>query len=106
GLAARLARAMAHPADGGRGVGQRKRKAWIPATSARTRARRASRFCAGVTMEKVRCGRYGSDGVACRHCEPAILAAAITAWVRLSTPSFCRIAETCALMVASETPSS
>ncbi len=26
--------------------------------------------------------------------------------VRLSTPSFCRIAETCALMVASETPSS
>ena len=35
-----------------------------------------------------------------------IRAAAITAWVRLSTPSFCRMAETCALMVASETPSS
>src|SRR6266851_2402224 len=34
------------------------------------------------------------------------IAAAITAWVRLSTPSFCRIAETCALMVASDTPSS
>ena len=30
----------------------------------------------------------------------------ITACVRLSTPSFCRIAETCALMVASETSSS
>lgn len=45
-------------------------------------------------------------GVPCFHCPPAIFAAAITAWVRLSTPSFCRIAETCALMVASETPSS
>jgi Na+/proline symporter len=33
------------------------------------------------------------------------LAAAITAWVRLSTPSFCRIAETCAFTVASDTPS-
>ena len=30
---------------------------------------------------------------------------AITACVRLSTPSFCRMAETCALMVASDTPS-
>ena len=45
-------------------------------------------------------------GTSCRQAEPAILAAAITAWVRLSTPSFCRIAETCALMVASDTPSS
>ena len=36
----------------------------------------------------------------------AVIAAAITAWVRLSTPSFCRIADTCALIVASETPSS
>jgi hypothetical protein len=41
-----------------------------------------------------------------RHCSPAIFAAAMTAWVRLSTPSFCKIADTCALMVASETPSS
>ena len=40
------------------------------------------------------------------HWPPAIFAAAITAWVRLSTPSFCRIADTCALMVASDTPSS
>jgi hypothetical protein len=45
-------------------------------------------------------------GVPCFHWPPAIFAAAITAWVRLSTPSFCRMAETCALMVASETPSS
>ncbi|MEY9181454.1 hypothetical protein ABIG06_003086 [Bradyrhizobium sp. USDA 326] len=45
-------------------------------------------------------------GVPCFHWPPAIFAAAITACVRLSTPSFCRIAETCALMVASETPSS
>ena len=45
-------------------------------------------------------------GVSWRHWPPAILAAAITAWVRLSTPSFCRIADTCALMVASDTPSS
>ena len=51
------------------------------------------------------CARY-ADGVPCRHWPPAILAAAITAWVRLSTPSFCRIADTWALMVASETPSS
>ena len=45
-------------------------------------------------------------GVPWRHWPPEIFAAAITAWVRLSTPSFCRIAETCALMVASDTPSS
>ena len=36
---------------------------------------------------------------------PPILLMAMTACVRLSTPSFCRMAETCALMVASETPS-
>ncbi len=30
----------------------------------------------------------------------------MTAWVRLSTPSLCSTAETCALMVASDTPSS
>ena len=35
---------------------------------------------------------YCSVGVLWRHCEPAIFAAAMTAWVRLSTPSFCRIA--------------
>ena len=46
------------------------------------------------------------DGIPWRQLPPAILAAAITACVRLSTPSFCRIAETCALMVASDTPSS
>ena len=39
--------------------------------------------------------------VACRSCDSRM-----TAWVRLSTPSFCRTAETCALMVASDTPSS
>ena len=47
-----------------------------------------------------------SSSAACGHCPSSILAAAITAWVRLSTPSFCRIAETCAFTVASETPSS
>ena len=35
-----------------------------------------------------------------------ILERRMTAWVRLSTPSFCSTAETCALMVASDTPSS
>ncbi|TCU65450.1 hypothetical protein EDE08_11364 [Bradyrhizobium sp. R2.2-H] len=50
--------------------------------------------------------RYHPVGVPCVHWPPAIFAAAMTAWVRLSTPSFCRMAETCALMVASETPSS
>ena len=56
------------------------------------------------TMTRV--ARHFPVGVSWRQAEPAILAAAITACVRLSTPSFCRIAETCALMVASETPSS
>ncbi len=41
----------------------------------------------------------------CGHWPDSILAAAITACVRLSTPSFCRMAETCAFTVASETPS-
>jgi hypothetical protein len=40
------------------------------------------------------------------YCTGSILEAAITAWVRLSTPSFCKIAETCAFTVASETDSS
>ena len=43
---------------------------------------------------------------ACGHWPSSILAAAITACVRLSTPSFCRIAETCAFTVASDTDSS
>src|SRR5262249_25563425 len=42
----------------------------------------------------------------CGHWPSSILEAAITACVRLSTPSFCKIAETCALTVASETLSS
>src|SRR5262245_30246231 len=41
--------------------------------------------------------------VARLHCPASIFAAAITACVRLSTRSFCRIAETCAFTVASET---
>src|SRR5260370_42011129 len=45
------------------------------------------------------------DSAACCHCSGSILEAMITAWVRLSTPSFCRIAETWAFTVASETPS-
>ena len=44
-------------------------------------------------------------GAPCDHWPVSILAAAITAWVRLSTPSFCRMAETCAFTVASDTPS-
>ena len=81
-----LARSMAHAADGGGGVIGISRLG-------RCGIRRAIRG-------------YCADGVSCRHWPPAIFAAAITAWVRLSTPSFCRIADTCALMVASETPSS
>src|SRR5262249_25610438 len=42
----------------------------------------------------------------CGHCPASIRPAAITACVRLSTPSFCKIAETCAFTVASDTPSS
>src|SRR5581483_1088496 len=52
---------------------------------------------------------YGAVGGAasdCRHWLPAMREAMITACVRLSTPSFCRMADTWALMVASETPSS
>ncbi len=60
----------------------------------------------GISLSYRVYGCYCGDGVPCRHWPPAIFAAAITAWVRLSTPSFCRIADTCALMVASETPSS
>ena len=40
------------------------------------------------------------------HWPVSILLATMTAWVRLSTPSFCSMAETCALTVASDTPSS
>ena len=47
-----------------------------------------------------------SGAVAAGRSVAPIFEEAITAWVRLSTPSFCRIAETCALTVASETPSS
>ena len=47
----------------------------------------------------------GCSGAACGQLPTSILAAAITACVRLSTPSFCRIADTCAFTVASETPS-
>jgi hypothetical protein len=39
------------------------------------------------------------------HCSGSIFEAMITAWVRLSTPSFCRMAETWAFTVASDTPS-
>src|SRR5262249_24548428 len=42
-------------------------------------------------------------GAGCGHCPASIFAAAITACVRLSTPSFSRISETCAFTVASET---
>src|SRR5450830_357079 len=48
---------------------------------------------------------YPAAGAPCDHWPVSILAAAITAWVRLSTPSFCRMAETCAFTVASDTPS-
>jgi hypothetical protein len=36
-----------------------------------------------------------------RYRTGSILAATMTAWVLLSTPSFCRIADTCAFTVAS-----
>ena len=52
-----------------------------------------------MTVHPSRAGTWG-------HWPDSILPAAITAWVRLSTPSFCRMAETCAFTVASETPSS
>jgi hypothetical protein len=49
---------------------------------------------------------HPASGAICGHWPCSILPAAMTAWVRLSTPSFCRIADTCALTVASDTPSS
>src|SRR5262249_4177363 len=76
-------------------------EAGVTARAARTMAHPADDR-GGIGLDRFYC----SLGVPCRHCEPAIFAAAITAWVRLSTPSFCRIAETCALIVASDTPSS
>ena len=56
-----------------------------------------------------RCGsevKFASDQPEACSGSALILDSMITAWVRLSTPSFCRIAETCALIVASETSSS
>ena len=48
---------------------------------------------------------YPSAGAPCDQWPDSILAAAMTACVRLSTPSFCSMAETCAFTVASETSS-
>ena len=66
---------------------------------------------AAGAMARAAGGGGGVDGIdqpisqprALRPWPTSILAAAITACVRLSTPSFCRIAETCAFTVASET---
>ena len=63
----------------------------------------AARGGGGVDRTSAGKLRSGARRTVCGHWPSSILAAAITAWVRLSTPSFCRIAETCALTVASET---
>ena len=61
-----------------------------------------------ASPERIGRARNEIEGGAQRSaaCTPSMRLAAITAWVRLETLSFCRIAETCALMVASETLSS
>ena len=98
---ARAARSVAHPADGGGGVASRHCEERCD--EAIYLSARAVRWIASLPRNDV---TICAVGVPWRHWPPEIFAAAITAWVRLSTPSFCRIAETCALMVASDTPSS
>ena len=102
---------------------------------ARTGARRKASRCCTSRSSRPRCARCWRNGACCGwrrrskiyllssppsrgaknstvpplapcgHWPASILAAAITACVRLSTPSFCRIADTCAFTVASDTPS-
>ena len=99
GGAARAAGAMARPRSRRRSSAQ----------ACREMAERPddSRRFHWTPMSRLAMTRWAQcSGAACGHWPTSILAAAITAWVRLSTPSFCRIAETCAFTVASETPSS
>ena len=86
GRAARAADAMAGAAGGGGGIN--------PA------------LIFNLAVEQITNVELAGSVAGCGHWPSSIFAAAITAWVRLSTPSFCRIAETCALMVASDTLSS
>ena len=102
GGAARAARAMARPAGRGGGVTPQGVIARRPkADEAISDPRMARKEIASFARNDSACAQC--SGAACGHWPTSILAAAITAWVRLSTPSFCRIAETCALTVASET---
>ena len=69
--------------------------------------RRRKLACLRATLSREGRGRANpSDSLKPYPVTPPILPAAITACVRLSTPSFVRIAETCAFTVASETDSS
>src|ERR1700674_29351 len=95
GFAAGAAGAMAHAGRGGIG-GQQARQDVRDGPGASPNPEIGSAAVAP---------RQCSNSAACRHCSGSILEAMITAWVRLSTPSFCKIAETCAFTVASETPS-
>ncbi len=81
-------RPAAQAAQGGRPA-----RAHVPAHA-------AARGGGGISLLGQR--QFGMRG---QSADAPILLMAITACVRLSTPSFCRMAETCALMVASETPS-
>jgi len=62
--------------------------------------RKADQLSAGLRPQAV------AEAPAVAQAVPAIFEAAITAWVRLSTSSLVRMAETWAFTVASETPSS
>jgi len=71
------------------------------------------RYSYGVSIGPRRClqERYTAletriQDAMSNSCAASIFVARMTAWVRLSTPSFWKIADTCALTVASETPSS
>ena len=90
------------PLPGGprRGAGARRHRS-EQAHQAR-RAQGLSQPCGRHPAQRRRVGAQ----VLCSSASAPIRDSRMTAWVRLSTSSFCRTAETCALIVASDTPSS
>ena len=75
-------------------------------TSSSTTGRTAARIDDKLRFSSGPLPSLGRQDAISNSWADSILVARMTAWVRLSTPSFCRIADTCALTVASETLSS
>jgi hypothetical protein len=87
-------------------VGTARRRAFAHPTVVRRGGHHAAHDPCPHKEERVRAAGQLGIGMTCGHWPPSILDAAMTAWVRLSTPSFWRMAETWALTVASDTLSS